>query len=213
MPVRVPLSRTRVLRTATALADAEGLDGLTMRALAARLDVVPMALYKHVSDKDDLLTGMVDLLIDDFPAPAPAVASAWQSSVRDSLLGARAIVSAHPWARRAMESRVMRTPAVLGHMERLSTVLLAGGFTPDQTHHVMHLLGNRIWGFSPELFPGEPAAVDPANYPAIMAIATDTQNRRPGARGCDEEFEFGFALDVLLEGIERLKNARWASSG
>lgn len=217
-PPRVPLSRDRVLREAVRLADAEGLDAVTMRRLATSLDVVPMALYKHVADKEDLLDGMVDTLIDDFPEAPTHPAELWDDTLRDIALGARRVVTAHAWARRAIESRTRRTVAVLRHMERVSQVFLQAGFTPDLTHHVMHLLGNRIWGFSPELFvptddaPQVPAqAPDPNDFPGIIAIAVGAQERRPGAVGCDEDFEFGFALDVLLGGIEQLRRSSWSS--
>jgi AcrR family transcriptional regulator len=239
---RERLSRAKVLRAGIELADAEGLDAVTMRQLADRLGVVPMALYKHVADKEDLIDGLVDTLIEAIP-PAPAQpAERYADAVRESLLAARAELRRHPWARRAIETRTARTPAVLGHMERISALFLGAGFSPDLTHHVMHLLGNRIWGFSPELFPGAPAASssaaagpgadaaggaadqgrvarrrtavapDPAHYPAIVAIAADARARRPDAVGCDEDFEFGFALDVLLDGIDRLHRAGWSSA-
>lgn len=210
---RPTLSRAKVLSEAVALADSEGLDALTMRALAERLGVVPMALYKHVGDKEDLIDSMVDAVIEEFPA-APAELP-WREAVAAMLTGARGVVIAHPWARRALETRIERTPTVLAHMERVSQCFLSGGFTADQTHHVMHLLGPRIWGFSPELFVPAPNAEpprkrkrpveppNPADYPAIMSIAADAQSRRPGA-GCDEDFEFAFAVDVLLGAIERL---------
>lgn len=217
------LTRARVLRAGIELADAEGLEAVTMRRLAESLGVVPMALYKHVADKEDLVDGMVDALIDEMAVPSPGTAAPWRPAVREIVQGARRVVTGHIWLRRAMESRTVRTPAVLGHMERVSQVFLAAGFTPDLTHHVMHLLGNRIWGFSPELFPGEPGppggagrrstapAPDPADYPGIIAIATDAQARRPGATGCDEDFEFDLALGVILDGVARLRRAGWSS--
>ncbi len=70
-------------------------------------------------------------------------------AVRETILGARAVVTAHPWTRRVIETCRIRTPAVLGHMERLTQVFLRAGFPADLTHHVMHLLGNRIWGSAP----------------------------------------------------------------
>lgn len=222
---REPLTRGRVLRAGVELADAEGLDAVTMRRLAERLGVVPMALYKHVADKEDLLDGMVDTLIEDMPGPSASPPAGWEHAVRETLHGARRVVTTHTWARRAIESRTLRTPAVLGHMERVSRIFVDAGFTPDLTHHVMHLLGNRIWGFSPELFTGPPEsggadatarrstapAPDPADYPAIIAITTDAQRRRPDAAGCDEDFEFDFALDVILSGVARLRRSRWSS--
>lgn len=219
---RDPLSRAKVLRAAIELADEQGLEALTMRRLSESLGVVPMALYKHVDDKEDLVDGMVDALIEDFPATPPT--HDWAAAVATVVTGARAVVAAHPWARRALETRTERTPTVLGYMERISQCFLGAGFTPDQTHHVMHLLGPRIWGISPELFTPAPetavrertphprrAAPDPADYPGILAIAADAQARRPGAAGCDEDFEFGFALDVILDAAERLRRGRWSS--
>lgn len=226
---RIPLSRERVLAAAVALADAEGADAVSMRRLADALGVVPMALYKHVADKQDLLDGMVDAVIGEFaahqnPAAAPSTGSSpdWPDAMRRTILAARTTLHRHPWARRAIETRKRRTPAVLGHMERLTAILLAGGLSPDLAHHAMHALGNRIWGFSPELFndpdatPGRPAPAesarpDPADYPAILAVAADATARRPAATGCDEEFEFGFALGMILDGIARLHAAGWSS--
>jgi AcrR family transcriptional regulator len=218
-PQRRTLDRATVLSAAVDLADSDGLDAVSMRRLAERLSVVPMALYKHVGDKDDLVDGMVDTVIAEFEAPDPD-AVRWKATVRAAILSARAAVLRHPWARRAIESRTVRTPAVLGHMEAVSALFLAGGLSPDLTHHVMHALGNRIWGFSPELFdesrpaPSRPRTSprpNPADYPAILAIRSDATARRPDAAGCDEDFEFSFALDLLLDAIERLHESGWHS--
>jgi hypothetical protein len=114
-------------------------------------------------------------------------------------------------------------------MDSLAGGFRAGGFSADLTHHVMHALGNRIWGFSPELF-DEPEGETPQTlspealeamarefaekYPNILAIATaatDGDLSRVGA-GCDEQFEFEFALDLLLDGAERLHRQGWNSA-
>jgi AcrR family transcriptional regulator len=218
---RATLRRGTVLATAVALADAEGLEAVSMRRLADALGVVPMALYKHVADKEDLLDGMVDTVIGEVPPTSALRADQWRAAVHETLLATRAVVARHPWARRALETRTVRTPVVLGHMERVSQLFLRAGFSPDLTHHVMHLLGTRIWGFSAELFDesaggarerrrtsGEP---DPRDYPGILAIAADARARRPGATGCDEDFEFTFALDLLLDVIARLRRSGWES--
>ncbi|MGL5816280.1 MAG: TetR/AcrR family transcriptional regulator [Phycicoccus sp.] len=223
-PDRGPLDRTTVLRAAIALADAEGLDAVSMRRLAETLHVVPMALYKHVADKDDLIDGVVATLVGDMAVAEAAPANRWRTTVRETILDARAVVRAHPWARRAIETRSVRTPAVLAYLERLTQVFLGAGFSPDLTHHVMHLLGNRVWGFSPELFDdpaGSPATTpgrrrtsgtpDPQDYPGILRIAADARARRPGAERCDEDFEFEFALDVILDGVARLRRSGWES--
>ncbi|SDB80452.1 regulatory protein, tetR family [Raineyella antarctica] len=249
-PPRQQLSRARVVQAAIELADAEGIEALSMRHLAERLGVVPMALYKHVGDKEDLLDAMVDELIGQVraaeagetgpaptpdPTPGPVRASGaentplpagqpdWADAIRRTILATRTVVQRHGWARRVIETRTVRTPTVLGHMEHLTQLFLRGGLSPDLVHHVMHALGNRIWGFSPELFDESPGGrtresrsraeqPDPADYPGIIAIATDAAARRPGATGCDEEFEFRFALDLLLDGITRLQESGWTST-
>lgn len=223
---RVPLSRDRVLHRAVVLADAAGIDAVSMRRLAQDLGVVPMALYKHVAGKDELLDGMVDVVIGEFEAPDPG--PDWQAAARRRLLSARQVVTRHPWARQVIESRTRRSPAVLGYMDAVAGTFLAGGFSADLTHHVMHALGNRIWGFSPELFeeaPDPDAAPPPPEvraaaarelgdrFPSILAIATAATGgdlSRVG-EGCDEQFEFEFALDVLLDGFERLRRDGWSS--
>lgn len=149
MAGRATLNRARVVAAAIALADAEGLEAVSMRALAEQLGVVPMALYKHVADKEDLLNGMVNALIAEMPEAPALPPGKWQEALRQTLLGARAVITAHPWARRAIETRTVRTPTVLDHMERVTQIFLRAGFSADLAHHVMHLLGNRIWGFGP----------------------------------------------------------------
>src|SRR5690242_10552569 len=225
---RTRLSRPLVLQAAVALADEDGFDGFSMRRLAQELGVVPMALYKHVADKDELLDGMVDTVIAEFDPPDPGLD--WKSGIRQRILAARRAVLRHPWARQAIESRTNRTPAVLGYMDSVAGLFRAGGFSADLTHHVMHALGNRIWGFSPELFnepeSGPPPTIGPEaleamarefaeKYPNILAIATAATGgdlSRVGA-GCDEQFEFEFALDLLLDGAERLHRQGWNSAG
>jgi AcrR family transcriptional regulator len=224
-PRRTPLSRDRVLAAAVELADGVGIESLSMRRLAQELGVVPMALYKHVASKDELLDGMVDAVLAEVPPADPALD--WQDGVRQRVLSARRAVLAHPWARTAIESRTRRTPVVLAYMDSLAGVFRAGGFSVDLTHHVMHTLGNRMWGFSPELFEEPPPAdqppPDPAaqqammaefvqRYPHIVEIAQAATQADPERTGCDEDFEFGFALDLLLEGFERLRAQGWTST-
>lgn len=227
MAPRTPLSRQAVLDAAVALADAEGLASVSMRRLGQQLDVVPMALYKHVADKEDLLDGMVDTVLAEIGRPGSTESDAvgagptWRNRVRGTALAARAVMRRHLWARRAIESRTHRTAAVLRHMETVTSQLLAGGLTPDLTHHAMHALGNRIWGFSPELFDESSAAparrrrrsesLDPRDFPGIMAVTADSRARRPDATSCDEDFEFEFALDLVLDGVERLHRDGWDS--
>lgn len=221
-----PLTRAQVLAAAVALADRDGLAGVSMRHLSAELGVVPMALYKHVADKHDLVAGMIDLVVAGYAAPPPGLE--WRDGVRRRVLAARDALLEHPWLRPAIEAATERTPAVLAHMDSLAGELAAGGLSYDLVHHAMHALGHRIWGFSPEAFSSPaPASSSPASapssvereammsamaarFPHIAAIAIDTVGRHP-AGACDEQFEFEFTLDLLLEAVARLHAAGWAS--
>ncbi|MGM0931450.1 MAG: TetR/AcrR family transcriptional regulator [Actinomycetota bacterium] len=227
---RIRLNRSRVLETAVGLADTLGIDALSMRRLAQELDVVPMALYKHVADKEDLLDGMVEVLIREIDPPADG--ADWRSAIRLRVLSARQALQRHPWARQAIESRARPTPAVLEYQDSFAGIFLAGGFTPDLAHHVMHALGGRMWGFTQELFDGSaaraaeaPPALTPEAqaamfaqmqelYPNIVTVATAAQHDDGSVvgHGCDDQFEFEFALDLLLDGFERLHRQGWSSA-
>ncbi|MCW4353036.1 TetR/AcrR family transcriptional regulator [Hoyosella sp. YIM 151337] len=209
------------------LADGAGIDAVSMRNLAKVLGVVPMALYKHVSGKEDLLAGMIDVIVEMYDPPA--VGRDWKDAIRRRILSARRVLLQHPWAREAIQSRTQRTPAVLAYMDSLAGMFMKAGFSADLTHHAMHALGYRIWGFSPEAFTGPNALPIPkdaaaqtemmrrmtAAYPHIVAIAADASGGDSIAaiKGCDEEFEFEFALDLLLDAFERLHQAGWTSRG
>ncbi|MGY4541891.1 AcrR family transcriptional regulator [Arthrobacter sp. UYNi723] len=228
---RPRLNRDRVLQAAVSLADEVGIGPLSMRRLAQELDVVPMALYKHVANKDELLDGMVEVIIGEIDPP---VADAdWKSTVRLRVLSARRVLQRHKWARPVLETRTNPTPAVLGYMDSFIGMFLAGGFSVDLTHHVMHAIGSRMWGFTQELFDstagesGESRAeVAPevqaaifqemfVRYPNVLQVATAASHDDDSVvgHGCDDQFEFEFALDLLLGGIERLHQRDWTSRG
>ena len=147
---RSPLTRERVLRTAIALADQGGIESLSMRKLAQALDVVPMALYRHVANKDELLDALVDVVVGEIDAPL--VGADWKTSLRARILSARRALLRHPWASRLMESRKTPTPVVLGYMDSMIGMFRTGGFSLDLTHHALHAMGSRMFGFTQELF-------------------------------------------------------------
>lgn len=239
---RPRLNRHRVLVAAADLADRIGIDAVSMRRLAQELGVVPMALYKHVANKEELLDGMVELLVAEIDPPAVGVG--WRASIRLRVLSARRVLLRHPWGRTVLESRTARTPAVLGYIDSVIGTFREGGFSDELTHHVMHALGSRMWGFTQELFddaatsgpavaagPGAPTApgveVGPppevqeammralaAQFPNIAAtVLTATHDDGTVvARGCDDQAEFEFALDLMLDGFERLRAAGWSAA-
>jgi AcrR family transcriptional regulator len=212
---RAPLSRGRVLRAAVALADEGWVDALSMRRLAQELGVVPMALYKHVSSKDELLDGMVDVVVGEVDPP-PGGAD-WKTAIRQRVLSARRALLRHPWASQVIESRNHPTPTVLAYMDSMIGIFRAGGFSVDLTHHAIHAMGSRLLGFSQELF-DDSANVDPAaqaemlrafagSYPYITEIVTAITHDEGSVvgQGCDDQFEFEFALDLMLDGLDRLR--------
>ena len=223
---RTPLNRDRVLSAAVVLADEAGIESLSMRRLAQELGVVPMALYKHVANKEELLDGMVDVIVGEIDPPVSG--ADWKNTVRLRILSARRSLLRHPWARQVLESRTNRTPAVLGYMDSFIGMFLAGGFSVDLTHHVMHALGSRMWGFTQELF-DDSANAAPApvtaetqaaifqematRYPHILEVAMAAKHDDGSVvgQGCDDQFEFEFALDLLLDGFGRLHDQGWTS--
>jgi AcrR family transcriptional regulator len=215
---RVPLSRDRVLRAAVALADQVGADALSMRKLAQELGVVPMALYKHVANKDELLDGMIDVVVGEIDPPLTG--TDWKTTVRERVLSARRVLLRHPWASRVIESRAEATPTVLAYMDAMIGIFRAGGFSIDLTHHAMHAMGSRLLGFSQELF-DDTADLDPdraaamlremaGRYPNVAELVTAITHDQASVvgSGCDDQFEFEFTLDLMLDGLERLRDSK-----
>ncbi|HUF58406.1 MAG TPA: TetR/AcrR family transcriptional regulator [Actinomycetota bacterium] len=213
---RIPLTRERVLRTAVDLADQGGIEALSMRKLAQALDVVPMALYRHVANKEELLNGLIDVVVDEIDPPLEG--ADWKTAVRARILSARQALLRHPWASRVMESRTVPTPTVLAYMDSMIGMFRAGGFSIDLTHHAMHTMGSRLMGFAQELFndSGDAdqemeaefyeamAAMYPSIYELYLTVVHDDSTTV--GPGCDDQFEFEFALDLVLDGLEKLKD-------
>lgn len=216
---RAPLSRERVLSAAVALADEGGVEALSMRKIAQALGVVPMALYKHVANKNELLDGMIDVVVGEIDPPARN--THWKTAIRRRVLSARLMLLRHPWAPAVIESRMKAraapTPAVMEYLDSMIGVFRAGGFSIDLVHHAMHVMGSRLLGFSQELFEDnsdrepDPDALPPeemaARYPNITALAMAVAHDQESVvgSGCDDQFEFEFALDLTLDGLERLQ--------
>ena len=214
---RTPLDRGRIVAAAIELADEAGLEATSMRRVAERLGVTPMALYKHVAHRSQLVDDMLDALLARIPAAAQG--ADWRSSVRARILAARTLLSAHPWARDAIESSPLATARVLAHMDALMGAMFDGGLSADLVHHAMHTLSTRMWGFTRDVMP-TPRLPDDAEqraaamsayareFPSIVRMATTA----PGVgTDCDDDAEFAFALDLLLEGVEQRRVSGWRS--
>jgi AcrR family transcriptional regulator len=215
-PERRPqLTRERVLGAAVLFADREGIEALSMRRLAPELGVEPMSLYTHVTGKDDLLDGMVEVVVSEIPIRRSR--AGWKTALRGLVLSARRVLLRHPWAPNIIATRTDPGPAVLRYVNAVVGILLDGGFSLEQAHHALHLLGSRVLGFTQDLFddsgdmsPEQAAAVaeqlGPA-FPHLAALALSvTHEGRLG--GCDDDVEFELALDVILDGLGRQLDAQ-----
>jgi AcrR family transcriptional regulator len=212
---RAPLSRQRVLEAAVTLADREGIEAVSMRRLGQELGIEAMSLYTHVRSKEDLLDGMVEVVMAE--VPARRARDGWKERLRRQILDTRAVLLRHPWTPGVIETRVQPGPATLRQFDRVMGILREGGFSLEMTHHAIHLLGSRLLGFTRELFDDSNAAPDPdaaramaeqlgPAYPYVAEMALGATHDE-GLGGCDTDFEFAFALDVILDGLERLRTA------
>jgi len=210
---RAPVSRARVLEAAVGLADREGIDAVSMRRLGQELGIEAMSLYTHIRGKEDLLDGMVDMVVAEIPVDTAG--PDWRTTLRRQILAARSVMLRHRWAARIIETRSAPGPATLAYMEAATGMIRDGGFTVDLTHHAMHVLGSRVLGFNQDLFDdsGVPdpevvaafAAQMASAYPNIAAIA-GAASHEGGLGGCDDDYEFAFGLDLILDGLERRRS-------
>src|SRR5579871_2984469 len=142
---RTALSRERILEKGLALADAEGIDSLSMRKLGRALGFEAMSLYNHVANKDDLLDGMLDLVLAEMDAPRPEEGLA---GIRTAAISAHESLQRHPWAAGLLMAPARVRPLRLAFMDALLACLRGAGFSPETTYHAYHVIDAHIIGFS-----------------------------------------------------------------
>jgi AcrR family transcriptional regulator len=208
----VPLNRERVLRAAVLLADEDGIESLTMRELGLRLGVEAMSLYNHVANKDDILDGMVDLVVSEIELPSDAVG--WKEAMRGRAISAQSVFSRHPWASALIDSRESSGPARLRYFDWVVGTLRRAGFTLEMAARAFSLLDSYIYGFgrqqlnmSPEddTKPEETAeaflrAIPADEYPYLREMVVEHAMNS----AYDESADFEFGLGLILDGLERL---------
>jgi AcrR family transcriptional regulator len=219
---RIPLSKERVLRAAIAVADQGGIDSLTMRKLAQELGVEAMSLYYHVANKDQVLDGVVEVIVTEISGliseiDEPAGPDDWKAVMRQRILAARGVLLRHPWAPEVIEARTTMSPSIITYFESLLGVFLAGGFSYDLAHHALHALGSRALGFSQELFKPDSAAGAAASsamfeqmasrLPNLVGMMSEIAHDDPDSTlgWCDDQTEFEFGLDLILDGLDGLR--------
>ena len=213
---RIPLTRERVLHAAVALADASGSETLSMRKLGEALGVEAMSLYNHVANKEDLLDGMIDMVFAEIDLPTGW--ADWRAAMRQRAISARRVLSRHGWAIGLMESRSSPGRATLRHHDAVIGCLRDAGFSIELAAHAFSVLDSYIYGFAlqerslpfptPEQTAGlaqDILASFPADRYPHLAELTARHVLQPGYDYGDE-FEFG--LDLILDGLERIRKGR-----
>jgi AcrR family transcriptional regulator len=208
---REPLSRDRILRAALALADGHGVEAVTMRRLGEELGFEAMSLYRHVANKDDVLDGILDLVLHETEPPPPD--GDWDAAIRRSALSVRDALRRHPWATGLLMKPGHARPARLHFMDSLLGRLRRSGFSADQTFVVYHVLDGHIFGFALWQTAYESvAAADPEVVARLMReIPFDDyphlaehrdQHLEEGPHREVGAFELG--LDLILDGLRRM---------
>ena len=208
---RQPLSRERVLATAIELADGGGLESLSMRKLAQALGVEAMTLYYWVANKDEIIDGILDLVLAEFRLPTDA--ADWKTELHASILAAHEALERHPWACQFLMSIRRLRPARLDFIDAVLRQLRRAGFSAELTDHAYHaldshLLGSTLWeaGYTAGGVQAPQADQEAllrhvmATYPALAEHAE--YHQRPRREGEPRDFEFG--LNLILDGVERL---------
>lgn len=203
------------MRAAVALADADGIQSVTMRRLAEELGVVPMALYKHVANKDELVDGMIDLVYSEVEVPSRG--THWKTAMRQRARSMREALLRHRWAIGLMDFRTTPGPANLHHHNAVLERLREAGFSIRMALQAYGAVNSYIYGFLlqqqslPFETPGEFAQV------AEAALPPQPENEYPylaevvsyvGKRGFDYGKEFEFGLTLVLDAIQRFGNRR-----
>jgi AcrR family transcriptional regulator len=213
-----------VLRAAVKVADEGGVESLTMRRLAEELGAEAMSLYYHVANKEDVLDGIADAVAGEInqavdQVDVPSGGASWKTAMRRRILAARQVLLRHPWAPGLFETRTTTSPAIIRHFDALVGLMRDGGFSYDLAHHALHALGSRALGFSQELFdpgngagPGDltAAPADMASqFPHLATMLTEIAHDDPGSTlgWCDDQTEFEFGLDLILNGLDLLRQA------
>lgn len=208
---RPQISRDRILAAALEMADAGGLESLSMRKLAKRLGVEAMTLYHYVPAKDEIQGGIIDLVLREIELPPPG--EPWKGALRRLALSYRKALARHPWAARVMFTRSEMLPSRSRYMETALRTLSEAGFSPELTdlaYHALesHVMGFTLWSASFQSLAGDLEGLAAAalrshpedEYPHLVQHIHHhlTPPKQPRSA-----FEFG--LDLILDGLERLR--------
>lgn len=192
------------------LADAGGLEALTIRSLARELGVKPMAVYHHVAGKAEILDGIVDMVFGEIQTPPPG--APWREAMRRRAHSARRVLGRHPWAVTLMDSRATPGPETLRHHDARLGTLRAAGFSVELAGHAVALLDGHVYGFViqeaalPFSTPDETTEVAEQIIDAMAGAfphLAELTRERVLTPGYDFGAEFDFGLELILDGLGR----------
>jgi AcrR family transcriptional regulator len=211
---RTPLTRERAIRTAVELADTKGLDALSMRNLASQLRVVPMALYRHVANKEDLIDGMVETVYSEIDLTSGAD---FQATMRQRANAMREALRRHPWAVELMETSSPGPANLHYHHAGIACLREQAGLPIRTAIDAYNLMDSYVYGFAlqektlpsdittaaetrrQDLTTADPSFVN--RFPYLIEIAEEL-----GTSGYDYTAQFERGLALVLDGIERLRH-------
>lgn len=210
---RPPLTKERVLHAAVDLADRDGLGALTMRRLGAELGVEAMSLYKHVASKEEILDGIVELVVGEIEIPSEG--ADWKEAMRRRAISARAVLSRHSWAIGLLESHGARGPTALRYLDAILGNLRSAGFSVESAAHAFWLLDSYVYGhviqetslpFSSSQEMSESTGsflqrITMDEYPHLVEVGERAQR---SGYSLDDEFDFG--LDLILDALDRSRH-------
>jgi AcrR family transcriptional regulator len=207
---RPPLTRERILETALALADENGVDAITMRRLGDELGYEAMSLYRHVESKDDMLDGILDLVLAE--TENPTLDEPWDDAIRRSALSVHAALERHPWATRLLMIPPRVRQRRVEYMDALLGCLRNAGFSAETTYTAYHVIDAHIYGFSLWLSTYERAQLSDEqvaqlireirleHYPHVAEHRDQHLSEGPHR----EVDAFAFGLDLVLDGLAKL---------
>lgn len=207
---REPLGRERILAAALSLADREGVDALSMRRLAAELGVKAMSLYNHVENKNDILNGIVELVVLEIELPS--LGDQWKDAMRTRGASAHAVLRRHPWAPLTMMTRANAGPAMLRYVDATLGCLREAGFSYEMADRAWNAMDSYVYGFTlHELsFPFESSdysataesflpTIRVEDYPYFAELTRMVMEERYSGI-----HDFDFGLELILDGLERV---------
>ncbi len=208
IPPHIPLSRERILRTAILMADRGGIGSLSMRKISQELGFQAMSLYNHVANKDDLLDGIVDIVVSEIEVPDLGVD--WKTAMRRRANSAHEVLLRHPWATMPLVSRINVGPAMLRYIDATLGCLCEAGFSLEIVDRAWNAIDSHIYGFTLQELNFPIAAAEYVStaqdyLPSIPAEKYPYMNRLTQHLidgHYDGIADFNFGLELILSGLD-----------